>query len=212
MPSTTPPERPLRKDAERSRQRVVEAATTVYAAKGLDAGFDEIARVAGVGVGTVYRRFPAKEGLLEEVLITRIARVVELADQALAREDAWDALVWFFEQFILEQRRDLGLAQLVARHDLPSARLTSQRAEVTRAVDGVIERAQRLGAARQDLSTRDFVILMTLVTRVAAADDSELWRRYFGLLLDVLRPEPTRTAPSGPEPTHEIVERLLDGL
>ena len=86
-------ERPLRRDAERNRQRILAAAAEVFTERGLDATLDEVARAANVGVGTVYRRFPDKETLVAELFQDRIDGMVAVAEQALAAPDPWQALV-----------------------------------------------------------------------------------------------------------------------
>src|SRR5256714_3971985 len=86
---TPPLERAQRADARRNRKRVLEAARRCMARKGLDAQIEEIARAAGVGVGTVYRHFPTKEHLVEALAMARFERLAELAREALATEDPW---------------------------------------------------------------------------------------------------------------------------
>jgi AcrR family transcriptional regulator len=85
--------RPLRRDAARNRQRILRAAAEVFTEHGLQASLDDVARHAGVGVGTVYRRFPDKEALAEALFEERLAALVGLAEQALAEPDAWVGLV-----------------------------------------------------------------------------------------------------------------------
>ena len=90
-------DRPLRRDAERNRQRILEAAREAFAHDGLSVTLDEIGRRAGVGVGTVYRRFPDKDQLIEALFEDRMNEFVALADECLGFEDAWDGLVHFLE-------------------------------------------------------------------------------------------------------------------
>src|ERR1700757_3593438 len=94
---TTTPEQPLRKDAERNRQRVISAARELFAARGLDVTFEDIARAADVGVGTVYRRFPDKEKLIDGLFEERLQVLRESARAALEVTDPWSALVGFME-------------------------------------------------------------------------------------------------------------------
>src|SRR6187551_3752942 len=103
--------RPLRADAERNRRRILVAAAEVFAKRGLDAGLDEIARHAGVGTGTVYRRFPDKALLIDALFESRIDSLLEVARTALARPDAWDGLVHFLEKSIEMQQADRGLKE-----------------------------------------------------------------------------------------------------
>src|ERR1700761_3739438 len=89
------PERPLRKDAERNRRRILRAASDVFTERGLEATLDDVAREAGVGVGTVYRRFPDKAALADALFEERIDALVELATQAHAADDPWEGLAGF---------------------------------------------------------------------------------------------------------------------
>src|SRR5690242_8811486 len=89
--------RPLRRDAERNRQRILQAAAEVFTQRGLDATLDDVARQAGVGVGTVYRRFPDKETLVAELFQDRIDTLVAAAEKACTGADPWQALVSYLE-------------------------------------------------------------------------------------------------------------------
>ena len=86
------PARAPRRDAERNRRRIIEAAREVFALRGLDAGFNEIARHAGLGVGTVYRRFPDKETLVEAVLEDDVTARVDLIEECFHAAHAWDGV------------------------------------------------------------------------------------------------------------------------
>jgi AcrR family transcriptional regulator len=88
-------DRPLRRDAERNRLRILETAQQVFADRGLDVSLDEIAQHADVGVGTVYRRFPTKEALVDAVFEHRLEQLVAIGREALADTDAWRGLVAF---------------------------------------------------------------------------------------------------------------------
>src|SRR3954454_16612818 len=87
----------LRADAERTRQRILEAAGELFAQKGLAVGLDEIARHAGVGVGTAYRRFANKEELLHALFQDRVDELAGLAERALEHDDPWEGLKGFLE-------------------------------------------------------------------------------------------------------------------
>src|SRR6202167_277907 len=106
-------DRPLRRDAERNRQRILAAAAEVFTERGLDAPLDEVARAAGVGIGTVYRRFPDKESLVSELFRERIDALVTVADQACAATDPWHVLVTCLEYAATAMAGDLGLRQLM---------------------------------------------------------------------------------------------------
>src|SRR5438270_1150238 len=115
MDTTTPPAapRPLRRDAELNRQRILVAAKEVFAERGLEATLDEIAKHAGLGVGTVYRRFPNKEALIDALFEEGFAQIVQLTEQALAEPDAWDGLVGLLTGMAEVQAADFGLRDVM---------------------------------------------------------------------------------------------------
>src|SRR5499426_2539721 len=107
------PPRPLRRDAERNRQRILRAASEVFTTRGVEATLDDVAHHAGVGVGTVYRRFPDKEALIEALFEERLDTMVGLAEEGSANPDPWAGLVFFLEQAGGLLAGDRGLRQIV---------------------------------------------------------------------------------------------------
>src|SRR5215211_3742812 len=103
---------PLRADAERNRQRILEAAREVFADRGLDVTLDDIARHAGVGVGTAYRRFPNKEALVEALMVERIGELEALAQECLAQPDPWEGVAGYLERALAMQAADRGLKEV----------------------------------------------------------------------------------------------------
>src|SRR3954447_5600139 len=101
-------ERPLRSDAERNRQRILAAAAEVFAERGLGVSLDDVAAAAGVGVGTVYRRFPDKDSLIEALFEQKIHGIEELARTSLEIEDAWEAFSGFMRAMCRMQAEDRG--------------------------------------------------------------------------------------------------------
>lgn len=185
--------RPLRADAERNRHRILAAAREVFARRGLEAGLDEIARHAGVGTGTVYRRFPDKRALVEALFDERLDQVVALAEQAARRPDPWPALCELLESLVGMQIEDRGLKDVIFGEigDLESFR--QRRAQILPLVAQVVERAAAAGMLRPDVELTDFAALQVMLTQVAAfaAEVSpQLWRRYLALMLDGLRARP----------------------
>ena len=87
--------RPLRRDAERNRQLILDTAKMVFAQRGLDASLDEVAHAAGLGVGTVYRRFPNRDALIDALFDDMLASIVRIVEESLALPRAWDGLVHF---------------------------------------------------------------------------------------------------------------------
>src|ERR1700730_11019246 len=102
-------ERALRKDAERNRQRILEAARELFTERGLGVTLNDIAHHAGCGVGTVYRRFPDKEQLIDALFKDRVSEMVVVAEEALANPDPWEGLRQFLEDAIELQARSQAL-------------------------------------------------------------------------------------------------------
>ncbi len=191
MPASAPsPDRPLRKDAERNRRRIIEAAREVFAEGGLTASLDDIADHAGVGVGTVYRRFPDKDQLIEALFETRIADMEDVARQALAVEDPWDGLVHFLTRANELQAADRGLKEALTGGAEGCTRVARARARISPLVQELLQRAQTAGAVRADVAFSDLALLQIAVGAVADATREvapDTWRRVLALALDGLR-------------------------
>jgi AcrR family transcriptional regulator len=198
-----PLERPLRRDASRNRERLLDAARELFAARGLDVTMDEIARHAGVGVGTAYRRFENRDALVSALFEERLLAYAVLAEEALADPDPWEGLAGFLEHSLAMQAADRGLKQLLMSHRGALDRITRVRARVMPMLEELIARAQAAGALRPDVGALDVPILSLMLGHVidfAHDADPELWRRYLALLLDGLRggPAPLPGAPLAP--------------
>jgi AcrR family transcriptional regulator len=183
-------ERPLRRDAERNRQRILRAAAEVFTQRGLDATLDDVARQAGVGVGTVYRRFPDKETLVGELFQDRIDAMVAVAEDAYAAPDPWLALVSFLEYAAATMAGDLGLRQLMMFATYGKDRVAYARERMRPVVARLVERAQAEGALRQDFAPTDvpmIVFLLSSVAEYAGPVEPDIWRRYLGLIIDGMR-------------------------
>src|SRR5215813_10673364 len=112
-PVAAPDERPLRKDAARNRERILAAAAEVFAERGLHVTLDDIARHAGVGVGTVYRRFADKDALIDALFDERLAQFSRLAEEALACDSPFTGFELFLSSALEQQAADRGLRELV---------------------------------------------------------------------------------------------------
>ena len=183
--------RPLRRDAERNRQRILKAASEVFNERGLEVSLDEIARYAGVGVGTVYRRFRTKEELVEALFKERIDSVAAFAEEALRAPDPWSGLVSFMEQMTEMMAGDLGLRQMLMFATYGQDRVAYARQRNAPLVEQMVERAQAAGQLRADLRQTDIpfiVFLLADATQLAHGASPGIWRRYLALILDGMRP------------------------
>ena len=189
--------RPLRRDAERNRQRILDAARVVFAREGLEVSLDAIAREAGVGVGTVYRRFADKEQLIEALFEESLTEIVGAAEAALTFADPWEGLVAFLDGSIERQCADRGLKELLVSSTHGHEQIERGRDRLIPLITELVERAQRAGELRADLAPTDFVLFQVGLGAVADYTrdvEPEAWRRCLGLLLDglrVRREEPT---------------------
>jgi AcrR family transcriptional regulator len=184
-------ERPLRRDAERNRQRILAAAAAVFTERGLDATLDEVARAAGVGVGTVYRRFPDKEALVTELFRDRIDALVAVAEQACALPDPWQGLVTFIEFAAAAMAADHGLRQLMMFGTYDRDQVCYARDRMRPVISRLCERAQASGDLRQDFMATDvkmIAFMLGSIAEYAAGVAPEIWRRYLAMLVDGLRP------------------------
>jgi AcrR family transcriptional regulator len=183
--------RPLRRDAERNRRRILHAAADVFTQRGLDATLDDVARAAGVGVGTVYRRFPDKEALIAELFADRIDTMVDVAEQACTAPDPWQALVSFLEYAAQSLAADLGLRQLMMFATYGRDRVAYAREQMRPVVTKLVERAQAAGELRQDFSATDVPMISFMLAAAAeytSPAQPDIWRRYLALIIDGLRP------------------------
>ena len=183
-------ERPLRRDAARNRERILEAAGEIFATRGLEVTLDDIAHHAGVGVGTVYRRFRDKEELIDALFDDRMDAIVTAAENALAAGDPWLGLEGFFVDIFELQAADRGLRELAFAGQHGRARVARVRAQLEPLVEELVARGQASGDVRGDLSADDIPILQKMLAQVIdiAGDVSPgLWRRYLGIVLDGLR-------------------------
>jgi AcrR family transcriptional regulator len=191
--STTEPTivtRRLRADAVRNRARVLEAARAAFAEHGAEAQIEDVARRAGVGVGTVYRHFPTKqalaEALIEERFDNTIAFVRELVEQD---DDPWRAIERCFEYCAATQERDRAWAAVLS---LMAGGMMGPREHQMRELlaleEQLIKRARAAGVVREDLTAADMPALFCALGSVVLAGGRN-WRRYLDLLLDGLRPQ-----------------------
>lgn len=192
MPSTYPPglERPLRRDARENRDRILRAARSAFAELGMDASVEEIAVRAEVGVGTLYRRFPTKDALIDAVFEEHLEQIVRTAEAALADPDAWAAFVGYLTSVVELQVADRGLSDILGARLRDERLIAKARTRLRPLVERLIARAQDAGTLRADVVYEDVSVLLWTTGRVVDATrdvDPTFWQRYLALLVDGLR-------------------------
>ena len=197
--------RPLRADAERNRRRLLDAAAAVFAERGLDASVSEIATRAGVGQGTVFRRFPSKEHLVAAIVVERIGELVATGEGQLDADDPVEGLRTFLRAGAEMQAKDRGFFQGAAGVALDDEAVHTQHMALMAVTERLLTRAQAAGGIRDDVTAEDVLLLQGAICQGAAPldlVDPDLWRRYVDLVFDALRPEGAH-ALSHPAPTPE---------
>jgi AcrR family transcriptional regulator len=195
--------RPLRADAARNRVRVLDAARTAFAEAGLDVGVEEIARRAGVGKGTLYRRFPTKEALVRAIFEGILEEVEHIVATAEAEADPWTAFTAYLSATARLQASNQGFYDVVAQRLGAAALTDEQRQRIMSSTATMLQRAQQAGVVRADLVPEDVQLMLRMVgaTTRPAMDGSPMddhWPRYLGLLLDGLRPGSATPLPAEP--------------
>ncbi len=196
--------RQLRADAERNRAAIVAAAQAVFAEHGLEAPLEEIAQRAGVGIATLYRRFPAREQLVAAALIEKVAQYTEAAAEAAAASDPWAGFVRYVQRICELQAADRGLSDLLSMALAADERIERLRATANAQVVRLIERAKEAGRLREDFAGEDLLLLLiasAAVGQATRADAPDTWRRFVALVLDAF--ERRDAAPLPPGPTSE---------
>ena len=200
---------PLRRDAQRNRERILVAAREVFAARGFAATLDDVAHHAGVGVGTVYRRFPTKEELIEAVFTDRLEDLVTLAEEALAAPSAWDGLVGFLRTSARWHAADRGLRDAALSMDERHFKQAGE--QIVPLLEQIMVRAHADGTLRPDAGFHDFPIIMAMVTEMAQHSEEcrpGLYERYLEIMIDGLRARPDNGS-LGASPTEVDVRAVM---
>jgi AcrR family transcriptional regulator len=179
------PARPLRADAARNRARVLEVAYETFAAEGLSVPIDEIARRAGVGAGTVYRHFPAKEDLFRAVITDRMQRIVDDGRALLESGEPGEALFSFLRSLVLEW----GAANRGLTDALAGSGIEIKEAEdaFLGIVDELLRAAQKAGTAQTDIGVAEVKALL-VGCQAMQTYNGELAERVVDVVFDGLRP------------------------
>lgn len=210
---TAPEARQLRTDAERNRGRIIEAATAAFARHGLDVPLEDVAEEAGVGIGTLYRRFASREELIGACFERRLAEYASAAEDALAAADGWTGFSRYVERICEMQAADRGLAGVLNR-SLPNARsLEAHRARGYELSLLLIKRAQAEGSLRPDVVAEDLALLFMAnagVIEVTWGTAPYAWRRFVAIFLDGLRSDGAGPLPPplSPRQTMRAMRRL----
>jgi len=204
-------ERPLRRDAERNRQRILASAAEVFADRGLDVSLDDIAKHAGLGVGTVYRRFPTKEQLVEALFEDHVDTLAEMAESVSYAENSWDGLVTVLTEVCALQAGNQGLREVLMSSTYGQGCAARTRARVMPAIEKGLRRAQDDGYLRPDIQPVDLLLIEFMISGVAAytKQHPDAWRRYLQIVVDGLRARPDIAPSTTPPLTSDELDAAM---
>jgi AcrR family transcriptional regulator len=179
-----------RRDAQRNHELLVEAARELFMEQGVDAPLEEVARRAGLGIGTLYRHFATRDALVEAIVERRMGELLTIAEAALSEPDGWEGLVRLLERTLELQAADRMLKDVLMRYSPETARLESAREEVRRSFERILARARDERTLRRDFALPDLALLLWSFAPVIDATAKvapNAWRRHLRWLLDGLR-------------------------
>jgi AcrR family transcriptional regulator len=178
--------RPQRADAQRNRATLIAAARGLFTERGSDASLEEIARRAGVGVGTLYRHFPSRQDLIEAVYVEEVEALCRSAED-FTGGSSWDALLRWFDRFVdyVATKKAL-LEELMATIGQDAQVFRACHEAIFAAGEPLLERAKRDGVVRPEVEFIDVIRMVTGVTMIRNAEPEDV-RRVLGMALDGLR-------------------------
>jgi AcrR family transcriptional regulator len=204
--------RPLRRDARERRAKLVAAAQHEFAAHGVDASLEKIARGAGVAIGTLYRHFPTRMDLLMAAFQPRLQEFLDGANKALEMDDPWERFVCYLENLFAVQAGDRGFNDFLSRRFPGNADTEQIHDQMCRQIEDVLTRAQESGEARLDITQADIVNLIWSNGRIIDATSvtaPTAWRRQLYLMLDAYRAERAHSIPEPPMTDEQLYDAMV---
>jgi len=204
--------RPLRRDARQSRDKLIAAAQREFAAHGVDASLEKVAREAGVAIGTLYRHFPTRLDLLVAALAPRLQEFVDGAEKAVKMSDPWEGFVAYLENLFAVQAGDRGFNDFLSRRFPGNAETEHIHDVMCQQIEDVLARAQDAGKARPDITQADIVNLIWSNGRIIDATSAKAptaWRRQLYLMLDAYRAERAHSLPEPPMTSEQLYDAMV---
>ena len=224
-------ERPLRRDAQANRRQILHAAGQLMAERGLTTPLEDIAAAAGVGIATLYRRFPSREDLVEALFQDRLTAYITDLEMAVSMGDGWRALTWFLERAVSRQIADRALSELL-EHGPGEGTIRQLLERIWPLAEVLIDHAKQTGRLRPDFSVGDLALVQHMLVAVGSSmarsgrvptvartdaatpelplgPPDEAWQRYLTIVLDGLVTSRDRPSPLGQSPlTIDQLEEL----
>jgi len=203
---------PRRRDAVERHDKLIAAAQREFAAQGVDASLEKIARDAGVAIGTLYRHFPTRVDLLMAAFQPRLQEFLDGATKALEMDDPWEGFVYYLENLFRVQAGDRGFNDFLSRRFTDNAETERIHDQMCRQIEDVLTRAQEAGEARPDITQADIVNLIWSNGRIIDATSAtapNAWRRYLYLMLDAYRAERAHPIPEPPMTDEQLYDAMV---
>lgn len=204
--------RPLRRDAQERREKLIVEAQREFAAHGVDASLEKIAREAGVSIGTLYRHFPTRLDLLMAAFKPRVEEFLDGAKKALEMDDPWEGFVYYLDNLFSVQAGDRGFNDFLSRRFTDNAETERIHDEMCQQIEDVLTRAQEAGEARPDITQADIVNLIWSNGRITSATSAaapNAWRRHLYLMLDAYRAERAHPIPEPPMTDKQLYDAMV---
>lgn len=205
-------QKPLRRDAQARRDKLIDAAQREFAARGVAASLEKIARDAGVAIGTLYRHFPTRVDLLVAAFMPRLQEFLDGAEKALAVDDPWEGFVRYLENLFGMQAGDRGFNDFLSRRFPGSADTERIHDQLCQDIEDVLTRAQDAGTARPDITRADIINLIWSLGQVIDATSTtapNAWRRSLHLTLDAYRAERAHALPVPPMTDEQLYDAMV---
>lgn len=205
-------DRPLRRDAALNREKILRAAREVFGQHGLRVTLDDVARHAGVGVGTVYRRFPDKETLVRALFEQDLGIRQASAERALAHPDPWEGFVDFLMEMGADLAENRGLQEVIMLGSHSSEPIETMRGGMLPFLEALIQRAQESGDLRAEITPSDVPVIVQMLSAASQFTQGkrpEVWRRYFEIILNGVRQRPDNLPLTTPSLSNETVEQVM---
>jgi AcrR family transcriptional regulator len=203
---------PRRRDAKERRDRLIAAAQREFAARGVDASLERIARDAGVAIGTLYRHFPTRLDLLMAAFEPRLQEFLDGAKNALEMNDPWEGFLYYLENLFRLQAGDRGFNDFLSRRFPGSADTERIHDQMCRQIEAILTRAQEAGQVRPDITQADIVNLIWSNGRMIDATSTtapNAWRRHLYLMLDAYRAERAHPIPEPPMTEQQLYDAMV---
>jgi AcrR family transcriptional regulator len=204
--------RPLRRDARERRAKLIAAAQHEFAAHGVDASLEKVARDAGVAIGTLYRHFPTRLDLLMAAFKPRLQEFLDGANKALEMDDPWERFVCYLENLFAVQAGDRGFNDFLSRRFPGNSDTEQIHDQMCRQIEDVLTQAQESGEARLDITQADIVNLIWSNGRIIDATSATApmaWRRQLYLMLDAYRAERAHSIPEPPMTDEQLYDAMV---